>query len=233
MCIAILTTPGKSLTEEVFRRCFNNNSHGAGFAWISPFSGDVEIDKGFMTADGAWRRYQQLVNNGWHNKAMLIHFRLRTVGRQDQENCHPFAVKGGAMIHNGTFWRDPAADKSDSRMLAEIMHNELHAANMKANKDQLDKAFGYNRVAFLFKGGEYYVFGEEFDAAYGRVGQWKDGIWYSNGGWKGAYSSYYGDTDKLNVAPENKRYPIDFDDAAELEEMDRQLWGQPNRRSYT
>ena len=193
MCIAILTTADKAISADVFRRCFSNNKDGVGFAWVNKITGDVEIDKGWMVVDSALKKYHMLLDAGANKHPMLIHFRAATVGRVGGDNCHPFKVKGGAMIHNGTFWYDATSDKADSRLLAEMLHNQLHHANVKTMRSHLEEAFGYNRVAFLYKGGEFEVFGNEYEAATGRFGQWKDGVWYSNGGWKKDYGGYYGD----------------------------------------
>ena len=191
MCIAILTTPNKALDEKTFRRCFSNNRDGFGMAYVNT-DGKVEIDKGFMAEDFAWKTYSNMIATGVNKHPMLLHFRLRTAGTIDQSNCHPFAVKGGAMIHNGTFWRDGNMNgKSDSRILAETMHDKLHYANLSANKNEFQDAFGYNRVAFLFNEGKYIIFSEDKDG-----GQWNDGIWYSNGGWKGQYHERVGNGNK-------------------------------------
>lgn len=193
MCIAILTKPKKILTAEVFDRCWRSNGHGVGFAYIHPESGEVVIDKGWMEQHAARKRYFEISAKYGENFPILIHFRAATVGDKTTVNCHPFKVKGGAMIHNGTFWRDSTSQKSDSAMLAEVMHNQLTLENLRANADQFQDAFGYNRVAFLFKGGEYHIVSEHYNGVRGQYGQWADDIWYSNGGWNGGYAGYYGD----------------------------------------
>lgn len=193
MCIGILTTPGKMITDDVFRRCWRANNDGFGMAYVGD-GGDVVIDKGWMACDRALDAYKRIADSRkMADKPMLLHFRAATVGHVGAGTCHPFRVKGGAMVHNGTFWRDPKSKKSDSQILAETMHNQLHYANLLAHKEAFQEAFGYNRVAFLFKDGKYIIFSEHYNQKAGQYGQWKDGIWYSNGGWAGLYSGYYGD----------------------------------------
>lgn len=211
MCIAILTLPEKRISQAVFDRCFDNNPHGIGFAFVDQFSGEVQIDKGWFGKINAYKRYESIAEKHGKTNPMMIHFRLATVGPVIGENCHPFAVKGGAMIHNGTFWHESgrSVKKSDSRMLAERMHNELHYANLTQNKEHFQKVFGYNRVAFLFKGGKYVIFSEDYEGNRGRFGQWNDGIWYSNGGWKGGYSDYCGEDESIR----------------EVAELDDAMWG--------
>ena len=225
MCIAILTTPGKTIDEATFRRCWKNNSHGFGMAYISRVQGkvgEVEIDKGYMKEDGAWRAYQRIAEQVSAENPMLLHFRARTVGDVGAPNCHPFKVKGGAMIHNGTFFHDSNSDKSDSRIVAETMHNELTYENLKEHFEDFSKVFGYNRVAFLFKDGKYVIFSEAFNQARGEPGQWCDGIWYSNGGWKGNYGSYYGDGQKPNIVKSAFPDFVEEDDLA-LAVLDKSL----------
>lgn len=208
MCIAILTTPGKSLTAQVFDRCWNNNGHGVGFAYIDPNTKAVVIDKGWMVLEGARKRYFEISQRYGKDFPVLIHFRAATVGEKNTNNCHPFKVKDGAMIHNGTFWRDSTAVKSDSAMLAEVMHNQLTYENLKKHKEQFQEAFGYNRVVFLFKDGNFHIVSEHYNNIRGQFGQWKDGIWYSNGGWNGGYNAYYGDDEalRLRLQMEENRY---------------------------
>lgn len=223
MCIAILTLPGTVLSDVVFKECYNNNPHGVGFAHIDPLTKKVRIDKGFFHPQTALERYHRLIDTvGGRDFPMLIHFRAATVGQKGYDNCHPFAVKGGAMVHNGTFFRDPKAMKSDSKQVAEVMHNELTYENLSTHKEHFQEAFGYNRVAFLYDEGKYVIISEHFHEGKdrGRLGQWKDGIWYSNGGYAGDYGGYYGDDEKLRKAYAKS----DAEDEAALAELDRQIW---------
>lgn len=193
MCIAIVTSPGQTVSADVFRRCWKNNAHGFGMAMINATGGEVRIEKGYMVEEHALKCYHRFAEEmKYADRYMLLHFRAATVGGVDTDNCHPFKVKGGAMIHNGTFWRDPLSKKSDSRLFAEILHNQLHFANLKENKELIQKVIGYNRVAFLFNNNETIIFSEQFNGRRHEYGQWHDGIWYSNGGWKGQYGGYYG-----------------------------------------
>lgn len=222
MCIAILTKPGKVLSSEVFKRCWQNNRNGFGIAYVNGIDGGVEIDKGWMNLEAALRQYHRRAEDmKCADRTMLLHFRAATVGGINEENCHPFKVKGGAMIHNGTFWHDHLSIKSDSRILAEMMHNELHYANLTGNKEKFDKAFGYNRVAFLFKEGKHVLFSEKYSGHTGQFGQWKDDIWYSNGGWKGAYNGNYGDDAATNPTP-----------ADDEDDYHRWLGGERRRQHY-
>lgn len=218
MCIAILTGPGRVVSEDTFRRCWENNSHGFGMAYNNPYHGKkVDTDKGYMNVEAALKAYQRMAEYAGKDNPMLLHFRAATVGTVNAANCHPFKVRGGAMIHNGTFFRDARMDKSDSRHVAETMHNELTYENLTANKKAFDDAFGYNRVAFLYAKGKYVIFSEDYEKMAGKYGQWHDGIWYSNGGWRGDYGEYYGN----GVKPVDD-VPVMNDDVG-LAELDKAL----------
>lgn len=108
---------------------------------------------------------------------MLIHFRIATEGKVNKANCHPFRIKGGALIHNGSLWSTPgglSAEFSDTRAFASRMHNELRYDVVKASIQELSDAIGWNKLAMLYENGEYV-----------RIGKWYEdkGIWYSNEGY--------------------------------------------------
>lgn len=193
MCIAIVAMPGKRITKEVFDLCWRMNKDGFGIAYIDPKSGEVCISKAYMAAEHAWRAYDRLASSEEHSKfPMLIHFRATTVGRTDALNCHPFRVSGGAMIHNGTFFRMPG-DISDSRYVADKLEKLLTLENIRREFANVQAAIGYNRVAFMHKDGQVTIFTEDHNNANGEYGQWHDGIWYSNGVWHGNYGGKKGD----------------------------------------
>lgn len=195
MCIAIALTPGTEMTEELFNRCWRNNSHGFGMAYIGK-TGHVIMSKAYMTLESAWKGYCRVRDDEVSNKMnMIVHFRAATVGDKGATNCHPFAVKDGAMVHNGTFYRDKS-DRSDSATVACVLHQLLGYDEINKNFAAVEEAFGYNRVLFLHKHGQLTIINEKFDAGTGRVGQWNDGIWYSNGGWAGDYGANRGNGKK-------------------------------------
>lgn len=180
MCVAILRPPGKVIRESHLLNCWNANKHGAGFAYINA-EGEVVVEKGFM-------EYKNLLS-AWLTRTkefdgspFLLHFRIRTSGATDKDNTHPFKVRDGAMIHNGVlFYPDPAKhkDKSDTRVLAERMHNNFGDSDtVIAAKESIGKDIGaYNKLVFLWKDGKTCIVNEE-------QGNWKEGVWFSNNSWK-------------------------------------------------
>lgn len=99
MCIAIYKPAGKRIPLEYLEESFKYNPDGSGFAWAE--DGEVTIVRGMFTYEDflkEWKDHDQLIS---HNA--LIHFRIATHGSIDKENCHPFPLKEGALIHNGVF----------------------------------------------------------------------------------------------------------------------------------
>src|SRR6185295_7173865 len=97
MCIAIYKPEGLVSPEKNLAESFRCNKDGAGFAlWDGK---KVTISKGFFTYQqflDAWKAVSQA-----ENTKALVHFRVATHGTIDTDNCHPFQLKDGALIHNG------------------------------------------------------------------------------------------------------------------------------------
>lgn len=176
MCIAVLTTEDKVVPTDILTRCFNGNKDGAGFAYIDPHEQKVVIDKGYFKLDDFLNKYDDLLGKGANKKPMLIHARIATMGKVGRDNCHPFRIRNGALIHNGTLWYGGGRnlEKSDTREFAEQAHNILTYEDLSVNIKRVSQAIGsYNKVAMLYEDGKYIILNEE-------QGTWQDGVWYSN-----------------------------------------------------
>lgn len=189
MCIAIVTKPGATISEDTINRCFLQNRDGGGFAYIK--EGKVMVEKGFMTATAMKDKYALLLEAKANDGPMLIHFRIATTGKVGRDNCHPFivgrGVGNGAMIHNGSIYSGPNdAEKSDTRVLAERQRNNFTYEVVKEAVEDFGKELGsWNKIAFLFPNGEFVIVNEN-------QGQWHDDVWFSNHHfkpWKPQYSS--------------------------------------------
>lgn len=184
MCIAIVQKAGKRVKDEWLRSSFTSNPDGAGFAYIK--EGKVLISKGFMDMFSFMAEYDRLHTLFGQDNAMLLHCRIATAGKVNKHNCHPFPIKGGALIHNGHLWSVPKgfnAKKSDTREFAEMFYNILNFDDVsKAIADNsFMEAIGYDRMAMLYDDGRYVVtdnWHEEEEAL------------FSNGGYRyGRYST--------------------------------------------
>ena len=103
MCVAILCKTGKILDNERLYRGWTNNSDGGGIAYLDD-NKKVCIESGFLQYGEFQKAYARLADRYSKNGPMLIHMRIRSTGSKGKDNCHPFKIKNGAMIHNGTLF---------------------------------------------------------------------------------------------------------------------------------
>ena len=96
MCLAIVKTASARLSYEDLAEAWRTNSDGAGLAWYDPRSRSVVIEKGFFSLRSLWAVIEEN-----HDKLMLVHLRFATHGSVNTDNCHPFDLSDGALIHNG------------------------------------------------------------------------------------------------------------------------------------
>lgn len=183
MCMLILSKPNAVVKKEHIKHSLSWNRHGSGFAYIDPITNKVVIDKGYVDQKKFLDKYEELIDTRINKNAIILHMRFATAGGMyDLDNCHPFKIKGGAMAHNGTFFgRGTMTGPSDSRIVAEQLFDELCEENMKKNFKEIDKAFGYSRVAFLYDTGWYALISED-------SGVWDGDVWFSNSGYRGRRS---------------------------------------------
>lgn len=193
MCIAIVKPAGKSISDDVLKTCFENNADGAGFAY--------RTDNGLVVVKGLFKFEDFLAEykaRGVDAVDALIHFRITTRGDDSADNTHPFAIKHGALIHNGTIMNlghTRGQGKSDTRVLAEHWHD--------ASLDDMERLFPMfenyvdgTRVAVMGHDGRVLVFNRK---------QWieKDGVLYSNRGFEMDVYSY---NNYRNPAPARSAY---------------------------
>lgn len=98
MCLAIYKPEKVKLHRADLKRAFDQNSDGAGFAYYDPSQRRVIIEKGFFIFSEFWRAFQEVQRDCL--KA-IVHFRWATHGTVGHDNCHPYDLKDGALIHNG------------------------------------------------------------------------------------------------------------------------------------
>lgn len=180
MCIAAVVSPNKSITKDQWANMVRLNPHGAGFSFVHPETGRVEIVKS-MDGMELFTKYQRAVRAGANKHPMLVHMRWATNGAKVASNAHPFRIRkqNAAFIHNGIISQLAGdRDVSDSvllgkRVLSRLPHNwQDESAIRLLIEDYIGKG---NKVAVLH-GGEnpsYTILNEE-------LGNWVDGVWFSN-----------------------------------------------------
>lgn len=163
-----------------------------------------------MTGAALVEAYTKVIDEGHHlNNSMLIHCRVATLGRVNADNCHPFPVPNGALIHNGVLWSGSGysrtVEKSDTREFAERLTSNLTPAVLRSVLPEFEHAIGYNKIAFLFDDGETVIANED-------SGSWVDGVWYSNNTYRDYQhsGSYYSTQTTTRDVDDFSRYGDDY-----------------------
>lgn len=223
MCVAINKPAGATIPKKVLEACFKQNDDGAGFAVNVVRDGktQVEVYKGFFTFGGFWNAWKE-----WGPEFQaILHFRVATHGRVNEENCHPFLTKTQdgrtmALVHNGMladFERYSSNERSDSRAFVETAIGPLYKKFPKLLKNRallglIERGISYNKIIMLENDGTVAILnklaGTEHDFENG-----EPKVWFSNGMWKSqldgrpavcavppSYGGYSGDTDEAYEA---------------------------------
>lgn len=177
MCIAIYKPKGISISKETLQQCFKSNSDGAGFMYAH--KKELHMQKGFFTFDEFWEEYAK-----HQEKQAVIHFRIKTHGPINEENCHPFLINNAlGFVHNGVISGFGIQDKSDTNHFNEEILQPLVSkwGNLSlfqpAMKQLIESRIGYSKLIFLDRHGNYDIFNED-------KGTWDKGVWYSNNSYK-------------------------------------------------
>ena len=165
MCIAIYKNQGVELYEDTLKNCWESNSDGAGFMYAD--KGKLHIEKGFFTFQDFMEAYDE------HKyKQAVLHFRIRTHGNIDYDNCHPYSVDDNlAFVHNGTISIDETdKSKSDTWHFNEEILKPIRKRYKAFFKDGvydqlLDKFIGWSKLIFLNSKGEFKIINE-------KAGEW-------------------------------------------------------------
>ena len=177
MCIAIMKSENKKINKATLKRCYDANPDGAGFMYAE--NKELTVQKGYFTFKEFYKEYKP-----HENKQVLLHFRIKTHGKIDKKNCHPFLVNNGlGFIHNGIITGYGDDKESDTiafnkailkKIVAKHGNNSLFDDPMV---ELIENVIGYSKLVFLDRHGNYKIMNED-------KGSWSDGVWYSNSSWK-------------------------------------------------
>lgn len=191
MCVIICKSEeAKMPTYNRLSDCWNSNPDGAGYMFEQ--NGSVCIRKGFMNfADFC----EDIGKQKLEDKAVILHFRIRTTGDVSKGNTHPFQVCGSyqkmkrtrayckmAIAHNGIF----QITRDDNRVsdTMAFVKKHLTACPELLTKDShiniIDSLIGSSRLAYMDHTGEISVFGSGWTK--------EDNCYYSNTSFR--YASY-------------------------------------------
>ena len=200
MCIAIMKSANKKISKSTLRRCYDANPDGAGFMYAE--DKELIVNKGYFTFKEFYKEYKP---HG--DKQVLIHFRIKTHGPINKDNCHPFLVNSGlGFIHNGIISGYGSSIKSDTIEFNEAILQKIvskHGNNSLFDDpmvELIENVIGYSKLVFLDRHGNYTIMNE-------KKGNWNDGVWYSNMSWKKPepvkHTNYLSHTYKRYTSPSN------------------------------
>lgn len=177
MCIAIYKPEDKIIPKKTLIECYNSNPDGAGFMYAE--NKKLHIEKGFFSFNSFYNAYKIHA----HKKAVL-HFRIKTHGKIDTTNCHPFSVNNSiGFVHNGVISGFGDSNHSDTigfnhGVLQPLVNKWGNLALFQDPlKDLIESRIGYSKLIFLDRHGNHNIFNES-------KGVWDDGVWYSNNSYK-------------------------------------------------
>lgn len=177
MCIAIYKPEGKIIPYATLKECYDANPDGAGFMYAE--DKQLHIQKGFFTLQDFYKEYVK-----HQDKKAVLHFRIKTHGKIDTTNCHPFAVNNAlGFVHNGIISGFGDSDHSDTigfnhGVLQPLVNKWGNLALFQdPMKDLIESRIGYSKLIFLDRHGNHNILNEA-------KGIWDDGIWYSNNSYK-------------------------------------------------
>lgn len=191
MCIAIYKPANTVIDRETLHRCYLKNRDGCGFAYFTN-QGDLRIIKA-MDFKSFYEDYElhSVINS---DRPFLIHFRIATHGTVDLYNCHPFQIDDShVMIHNGIIHnirKCPDKLRSDTQMFVDDILKELPkgwSANFGIT-NLIEDYIGSSKVVVLDVNDNVSIYNEQ-------KGEWANGVWYSNSGYKEVIKTYHWDTD--------------------------------------
>ena len=234
MCIAILNKPNQTLRRKHLKNCWNNNDDGAGMSWVSK-KGNINIFKELNSFDVFYQKYISVRKHNPESN-MLLHFRIKTHGKTDKTNCHPFKVSNElAFCHNGVIRDVEDHDHySDTIMFNRTILRQLPKSFIynKATLTLIEEFIGSgNKLIFLTNKNEAIIINES-------VGEHTKKGWFSNDSWKrtndyvwagsrkisrnqrgGYYGGYYDmyDDDYLEMNDWNESYGVNDEVQKEVE----------------
>jgi glutamine amidotransferase len=177
MCIAIYKPEGKIIPYNTLKECYDANPDGAGFMYAE--NKVLHIEKGFFSLKDFYQSYVK-----HQDKQAVLHFRIKTHGKIDKTNCHPFAINNSlGFVHNGVISGFGDTDHSDTigfnnKVLQPLVHKWGNLALFQdPMKDLIESRIGYSKLIFLDRHGNHNILNEQ-------KGVWDDGIWYSNTSYK-------------------------------------------------
>lgn len=189
MCIIALIPSGKQITKQTLKTCWENNTHGGGFCYTNGKS--VETHKEMSSFKRFYNDFVYARQN-FPQSTFIVHFRISTHGKINEDNCHPFKVNNKiAFAHNGIIHNSTKSEHySDTVMFNEEVLKTLPSYFLfNPTMHKLIQAYigSGSKLAFLTHDNKHIIINEQ-------AGVWDDGVWFSNQGYQRSKYLDYGGT---------------------------------------
>ena len=186
MCLLINQEKGSVISKEYLQNGYDNNDDGAGYCYLNE-KGKIIIKK-YRHFKKFYKAYSEDVKKYGKNSNFIVHFRIGTHGQDEGTiNVHPFKVRKGLVFaHNGTInkaTRDEVL--SDTQMFNKEVLQKLPQDFVynKGMQTLIAEYIGHSKLVFLDHNGDGIIINEH-------MGEWVDGVWYSNSSYQSSYGSY-------------------------------------------
>lgn len=185
MCIACALPKGTKISQKEFENCWKNNPDGGGYAFIK--QGGIFVVKKSLDFDQFSSMFEKDHKEHGSYSNFLLHFRIRSVGAINEENCHPFEVNPRVlMMHNGTISKmKPTGDDSDTKKFAEFLGKLQHNFFKNESINHLIDEYigGGNKIVLLENyDGNIVIYNE-------KAGTWDNDRWFSNTSFRQSWSA--------------------------------------------
>lgn len=173
MCILIHHPANVSFSDELLNDFYAHNSDGFGAMYAE--GGKLVIVKTL----GKPQEINALYKDALKGRECIIHYRMKTHGDIDMENCHPYKVTDDIwMAHNGILAMGNPVDKTKSdtwHFIKYILRPALEADPMLIFDQEYqlyleEMIGGSNKFAFMHSSGESVVL--NYDAGVEHEGAW-------------------------------------------------------------
>lgn len=183
MCVIILKNGGVDFPADAIRMAQARNAHGFGYMYFDKKTGRLVTNKGtnFSTEE-----VLTTIDN-LKDVDLALHFRIKTVGEINDQNCHPFKVlsidDGDPvdiyMMHNGTITGiTPDAGETDTaafirQIVKPLLSYDYEILHDDAFKTLITSFVNKSRLLFMTSQDEVVIINEEEGAV-------KHDAWVSN-----------------------------------------------------
>lgn len=234
MCLLTFMHAGVTADVEDLRTGALNNPDGFGYA---VHAGTKVIANSGLEFDRVLDEFLSV--RAKHSGPALFHSRITTHGGTTLDNCHPFYVGRDTLsvvAHNGMLPISAKNGKSDTRIFAEELLPSWGGTpmlNSKRMRKKLSKFAEGSKLVFLSANpdvqNDYTIINED-------LGDWFDGVWWSNSSYKWArktydtgwakhdYGTWQNDGDYDYWVPLGKTYDCSYVDPRTGEDVWGELW---------